>query len=65
MVAPSWDIQSSSEEWLVQSCGWAEKDNDRISTHNYADRVIKLSDNIAVKYGHGVKVAETRTQEFA
>ena len=65
MTAPSWDIHRAGEEWLIELCGRAEKENSRVSRYHHGDRVVKLSDKIAVKYGHGVKDSEARTQEFA
>jgi thiamine kinase-like enzyme len=65
MATPPWDIQTASEEWLLELCDKVEEENGRIGGHQYGDRVVKLSDEIAVKYGHGVKDSEARTQEFA
>ena len=65
MATPPWDIQTASEEWLLELCDKVEEENGRTGGHQYGDRVAKLSDEIAVKYGHGVKDSEARTQEFA
>jgi hypothetical protein len=65
MATLPWDIQTASEEWLVEYCNHIGKENGRISTYHHEDQVIKLSDNIAVKYGHGVKVSEAKSQDFA
>jgi hypothetical protein len=65
MAAPPWDIHTASEDVLVDLCDKAEKENGRLSNYQHGDRVIKLSDTIAFKYGHGVREAEARTQEFA
>ena len=65
MAAPSWDIHTASEEFLVDLCDKAEKENGRLSRVHHGDRVVKLSDTIAVKYGYGVRESEAKTQEFA
>ncbi|OBT43200.1 hypothetical protein VE00_06434 [Pseudogymnoascus sp. WSF 3629] len=59
MEAITWDVHTSSEELLVGICEQAEKEN------ALGTPVVKLSDDIAVKFGHGVKASEARTQEFA
>jgi aminoglycoside phosphotransferase (APT) family kinase protein len=65
MPPVTWDIHTASEEWLVQLCERTGQENGRISDHKQGDRVVKLSDEIAVKFGHGVRDSEARTQEFA
>jgi hypothetical protein len=59
MEAITWDVHTSSEELLVGICEQAEKEN------ALGTPVVKLSDDIAVKFGHGMKASEARTQEFA
>jgi hypothetical protein len=65
MATPPWDIQTVSEERLLELCDKVEEENGRIGGQQYGDRVVELSDEIAVKYGNGVKIFEVRTQEFA
>ncbi|PMD63973.1 uncharacterized protein K444DRAFT_650930 [Hyaloscypha bicolor E] len=63
-----WRLQTSKPArngWLLELCDKVEEENGRIGGHQYGDRVVKLSDEIAVKYGHGVKESEARTQDFA
>lgn len=59
----TWDIQTASEEWLISLCEGAK--NERIGCQDGGNWVIKLSDEIAVKFGYGVTAAEAATQEFA
>lgn len=59
MEAITWDVHTSSEELLVRICEQAEKEN------GIGAPVVKLSDDIVVKFGHRVKASEARTQEFA
>lgn len=65
IAAITWDVHSSSTELLVDICDQAEKENALSGNHKLGAPVVKLSDGIAVKFGHGVKSAEARTQEFA
>jgi aminoglycoside phosphotransferase len=65
MEGLTWDIHTASEEWLVEFCEGAEKENRQIWGHKDGDRVVKLSHDIAVKFGHGVTHSEAKTQEFA
>lgn len=61
--AMAWDIATANEEWLIDLCHKTEKERGVIG--ECGDRVVKLFDDIAVKYGHGVTAAEAATQEFA
>lgn len=61
----AWDIATFNEEWLIDLCHKAEKERGVIGGLMEGDRVIKVSDHIAVKYGYGVTAAEAATQEFA
>ncbi|KAK2762201.1 hypothetical protein FQN54_001210 [Arachnomyces sp. PD_36] len=59
----TWDIQTATEEQLVNLCEQAG--DERIGGDIGGNWVIKLSDEIAVKFGYGVTPAEAATQEFA
>lgn len=62
----SWDIATADEAWLIDLCHQAEKEGGKIGgPPRGGDPVIKVSDDIAVKYGMGVTAAEAATQEFA
>ncbi|OBT45920.1 hypothetical protein VE00_04191 [Pseudogymnoascus sp. WSF 3629] len=61
----AWDVHTASEDMLTELCHQTEKLNGIIGGYEGAIRVIKLSDDIAVKVGRGVTAAEARTQEFA
>ena len=61
----TWDIATVNEEWLIDLCHKIEKERGVIGGLMEGDRVIKVSDRIAVKYGYGVTAAEAATQEFA
>lgn len=65
MADVTWDVHTSSEEFLVDICEQAQKENGLIGNHKQGAPVVKLSGDIAVKFGHGVKASEARTQEFA
>ncbi|OBT51496.1 hypothetical protein VE04_08273 [Pseudogymnoascus sp. 24MN13] len=65
MEAITWDIRTSSEETLVRICEEAKKENNLIGDHKQGDSVVKVSDDIAVKFGHRVKASEARTHKFA
>jgi serine/threonine protein kinase len=65
MSASTWDIHTASEEWLIESCRRAEKENGLIGGYKGGDRVVKLSDGIVAKFGHGVTASEAETQKFA
>lgn len=65
MAAITWDVHTSSEELLVEICEQAEKENGRIGNIERGRPIVKLSDDIAVKFGPGVIASEARTQEFA
>ena len=45
------DIATADEEWLINLCHEAEKKGGMIGGEKYGDKVIKISDHIAVKYG--------------
>ena len=62
-MTPS-DIATASEEWLIDLCHKAEREGGMIGGHKYGDKVIKISDDIAAKYG-SVQASEAITQEFA
>jgi hypothetical protein len=59
----TWDIQTASKEWLVSLC--EESKSKRIGGQEGGNCIIKLSDEIVAKFGHGVTAAEAATQEFA
>lgn len=61
----TWDIATVNEEWLIDLCHKAEKENGISGGLKEGDRVIKISDDIAVKYGYGVTASEAATQDFA
>jgi len=63
--ALDWVIHTASEDWLVEYCKQKEKDNGVVGASWGSNRVIKLSDDIAVKYGPGVGPSEAATQELA
>jgi hypothetical protein len=65
MAALSWHIHTASEEWLVELCHQAEKENGLLGGYQEGDRVVKLSEDIAVKFGHGVTASESETQKYA
>ena len=65
MADLAWDIHTASEEWLIEFCQRAEKDNGIIGGNKEGDRVVKLSHDIAAKFGHGVAASEAKTQQFA
>ncbi|OBT77589.1 hypothetical protein VF21_04587 [Pseudogymnoascus sp. 05NY08] len=65
MADKTWDVHSSSEDMLTELCHQTEKLNGIIGGYKEAIRVIKLSNDIAIKVGRGVTAAEARTQEFA
>jgi len=60
----TWDITTASDKWLIDLCQ-AEKEEGMIRGEVYGDRVIKISQQIAVKCGYGVTVFEAATQGFA
>ncbi|TVY89959.1 hypothetical protein LAWI1_G004063 [Lachnellula willkommii] len=60
-----WVIHTASEDSLVEYCKQMEKDNGVVGASWGSNRVIKLSDDIAVKYGPGVGPSEAATQELA
>lgn len=62
---PGSDIHTASEEWLVQLCHRTETERGLIGGRRDGGRVVKLSDSIAVKYGHRVTNSEAKSQEFA
>lgn len=51
-----------SRESLISLCERTEEEPGLIGGLKEGDRVIKLSDEIAVKYGYGVTPAEAATQ---
>jgi hypothetical protein len=65
MDTSNWDIHTASEEFLIELCEKAEKENGLIGGYTGGDRVVRLSHNIAVKFGPGVMPSEAKTQEFA
>ncbi|KFY93374.1 hypothetical protein V500_03749 [Pseudogymnoascus sp. VKM F-4518 (FW-2643)] len=65
MEAITWDVQTSSEELLVEVCKKARKENGHYSDYGRGYVMVKLSDDIAVKIGGLVTASEARTQEFA
>ncbi|OBT66935.1 hypothetical protein VE03_04179 [Pseudogymnoascus sp. 23342-1-I1] len=65
MADNTWDVHTASEDMLIELCHQTEELNGIIGGYKAAIRVIKLSNDIAVKFGRGVTAAEARTQEFA
>jgi serine/threonine protein kinase len=65
MTTSDWDIHTASEEWLVELCQRVDKENGLIGGYRIGDRVVKLSHDIAAKFGHGVTASEAETQKFA
>lgn len=65
MADKTWDVHTASEDMLAELCHQTEKLNGIIGGYKEAIRVVKLSNDIAVKFGRGVTAAEARTQEFA
>jgi aminoglycoside phosphotransferase (APT) family kinase protein len=63
--ALGWVTHTASEDWLVKYCKQKGKNNGVVGASWGGNRVIKLSDDIAVKYGPGVTASEAATQEFA
>lgn len=63
--ALDWVIHTASEDWLVDFCGRAERDGGLCGGQGTSDHVVKLSDDIAVKYGPRVTASEAATQDFA
>ncbi|KAL1967707.1 hypothetical protein VTN77DRAFT_2964 [Rasamsonia byssochlamydoides] len=61
----SWDIQTASEEWLINVTERVEQEKGLIGGLYEGNHVVQLSDDIAVKYGNGVTSAEAATQQFA
>lgn len=61
----AWDIATASDKWLIDLCHQAEKEGNNIGGEEYGDRIIKVSQQIAVKYGYGVTASEAATQDFA
>ncbi|KFY61772.1 hypothetical protein V496_04898 [Pseudogymnoascus sp. VKM F-4515 (FW-2607)] len=59
------DVSTTSQESLISICQSVEEERGLIGGLKDGDRVIKLSDEITVKYGYGVTPAEAATQEFA
>ena len=64
MADDTWDVHTASEDMLTELCHQTEKLNGMIGGYKEAIRVIKLSNDIAVKFGRGVTAAEARMQEF-
>ncbi|KAJ8068360.1 hypothetical protein OCU04_003922 [Sclerotinia nivalis] len=65
MADLSWDINTASEKLLVELCNKLIKEDKIIGGCFGGDRVVRLSDNIAAKFGLGVTASEAKTQEFA
>ncbi|KAI9748178.1 MAG: hypothetical protein M4579_007290 [Chaenotheca gracillima] len=61
----SWDVLTASEEWLVDFVHRTEAEHGMVGGLREGNRVIKLSDTIAVKYGYSVSIEEAATQDFA
>lgn len=64
MATATWDIHTASEELLVDLCQRAKEDNALLGGP-WGDQVVKLSDDVAAKFGYGVFASEAKTQEFA
>ncbi|APA15312.1 predicted protein [Sclerotinia sclerotiorum 1980 UF-70] len=65
MADLSWDVHTASEEFLAQLCNKLVKEDKIIGGCFGGDRVVKLTDNVAAKFGFGVTASEAKTQEFA
>ncbi|KFY28443.1 hypothetical protein V491_00456 [Pseudogymnoascus sp. VKM F-3775] len=65
MADTTWDVHTATEDMLIELCHQTGKLNGIIGGYKGAIRVIKLSNDIAVKIGRSVTAAEARTQEFA
>ncbi|ESZ97194.1 hypothetical protein SBOR_2450 [Sclerotinia borealis F-4128] len=65
MVDPAWNIHTASEQWLVDFCERLLREDKIIGGCFGGDRVVKLSDSIAAKFGFGIRISEAKTQEFA
>jgi serine/threonine protein kinase len=63
MAAVIWDIHTASEELLAELCERAAKEDKYLLGGHPG--VVKLSDDVAVKFGYGVLASEAKTQEFA
>ncbi|CAD6441666.1 07a799ae-f224-4778-a3ff-73c49bdd67dc [Sclerotinia trifoliorum] len=61
----SLDIHTASEEFLVQLCNKLIKEDRTIGGCFGGDRVVRLTDNVAAKFGLGVTASEAKSQEFA
>ncbi|KAJ5933153.1 hypothetical protein N7516_007642 [Penicillium verrucosum] len=61
----SWDIETASEEWLIDLCHRANKEGGHIGGPMGGDQAVKLSDHIAAKFGLGVCASKAAMQEFA
>lgn len=61
----TWDIETASQEWLIDFCERVRKEKGLYGGVPEGGRVLKLSDKIAVKISHGVSPSEAATQEFA
>ncbi|WEW57263.1 hypothetical protein PRK78_002728 [Emydomyces testavorans] len=59
------DCAFDEPTWLVDFCRRVEKENGVIGGPRMGHRVVKLSDEIAVKYGYGLTAGEAATQQFA
>lgn len=59
------DVETAPEEQLIELCHRAYEDGAVIGGVMGRDQVVKLSDQVAVKYGFGVRAAEAVTQAFA
>ncbi|KAK2764356.1 hypothetical protein FQN54_009050 [Arachnomyces sp. PD_36] len=64
MAMMDW-IRTASEEYLISLCERTYKENGSIGGLEEGNRVVKLSDEIAVKFGYLVTAGEAATQEFA
>lgn len=61
----TWDIQTASEEYLISLCERAGREDGLIGGLPEGNWVVKLSDEIVVKFGYAVTAGEAATQEFA
>jgi aminoglycoside phosphotransferase (APT) family kinase protein len=61
----TWDVRTASQKWLINLCQSVEKKEGMIGGLVEGNRVIKISEKIAVKYGFGVTATEAATQDFA
>lgn len=60
-----WLIYVLPLRWLIWLCEQAKAQNADIGGIDYGNRVVRISDKVAVKYGYGVMPGEAATQHYA